>query len=333
MKKQLIFKSYKIQRDLPENYRMEDKRHFDGDIHNTIREIYITELKNVTILQLYVFLKLRILEQYCTTKPLDWKKKLKAYVKMIFFKSIKIDQATWIIDNWSAGYFHWITDVMPRILTAKKFLPEKPILLPIRYKELKFVQETISEIDINVIYYQPYIKYEVKQMGFTSHLKSCEYNEVLIREVRSELTKDIAGFKESPKKRIYISRSKAKRRRITNEESLQSLLNEFNIECYTMEDLTFEQQRLLMAQTQFLISNHGAGLTNMTFMQKGAIIFELKSDSKNINNCFFNLARALNHHYYYTINPGNSTNIQYTDIEVDLEVLKTELSKIFSTPY
>ncbi len=333
MRKQVIFKSYKIQRGLPDNYQEQDFKHFDGDIHNTIREMHILELENATILQYFIFHDMQILEQYCATRPLDWKKKIKAYVKRIIYKSIKIDEATWLIDNWSAGYFHWITDVLPRILIAKKFLPARSILLPVRFKELVFVQESIKLLDVNVIYFQPYIKYKIKHIGLTSHLSTCNFDTELIRQVRRDFTKDIEAFKINPYKRIYISRSKAKRRRILNEEALRLLLSKFNIDCFNMEDMSFEEQRKLMAETKFLISNHGAGLTNMTFMQEGATIFELKSDSKNINNCFFNLARALDHKYYYTINQGKGNNIQYTDIEVDLDILEIELTKIFPKIY
>lgn len=70
--------------------------------------------------------------------------------------------------------------------------------------------------------------------------------------------------------------------------------------------------------------------TIMTIMHEGTTVFELKSDSSNTINCFFNLARALNHQYYYTINPSQGDHIQFTDIEVDLEKLEGELSRILS---
>ena len=95
-----------------------------------------------------------------------------------------------------------------------------------------------------------------------------------------------------------------------------------------MEDLTFFEQRKLMAETQVLISNHGAGLTNMLFMKENSQIIELKSDAVDINNCFFNLARTLNHQYFYTINEGDNKGIQKANIKVDIEALKSVLQLI-----
>jgi capsular polysaccharide biosynthesis protein len=96
-----------------------------------------------------------------------------------------------------------------------------------------------------------------------------------------------------------------------------------------MEDLSFSDQRNLMNETNFLISNHGAGLTNMLFMKEGSSVIELKSNAEDINNCFFNLASALNHKYFYTINSGDSPDVQKSNITVDLEKLKTLLQNLF----
>ncbi|MFC2188736.1 DUF563 domain-containing protein [Fulvivirgaceae bacterium LMO-SS25] len=330
MSRQVIFEKHSLERALPENYQAQDFRHFDGDIHNTIREMHVVEFNNASILQFFLFHKGQLLDQYCATRPIHWKKRLKAYVKSIIYPSITINEATWLIDNWSAGYFHWITDVLPRILVAKQYLPLRPILLPESFQKLSFVQESIQLLEVNVIYYQPFKKYKIKQLGLTSHLSTCNFNIELMQQVRSFFASKDSGNFSKHSKRIYISRSKANRRRVLNEEELMQLLSKYDISCFYMEDLSFAQQRKLMAETQFLISNHGAGLTNMTFMQEGATVFELKSDSINTNNCFFNLARALNHQYYYTINSGQGDHIQYTDIVVDLEKLAVELRRILN---
>ena len=328
MSKQVIFEKHQLERALPENYQELDFRHFDGDIHNTIREMHVVELKHVSILQYFLFHKGRLLDSYCATRPIHWKKRLKAYVKRLIYPRIKIEEATWLIDNWSAGYFHWITDVLPRILIAKQYLPQRLLLLPASFQKIPFVQESLQLLNIEAYYYNPFKQYKIKTLGLTSHLSTCNFNIELMKQVRSFFEKQDRLAKILPHKRIYISRSKANRRRVINEKALLQLLSKLDISCYYMEELSFEQQRKLMAETKFLISNHGAGLTNMTFMQEGSSIFELKSDSSNTNNCFFNLARALNHQYYYSINPGQGDHIQYTDIEVDLEKLEKELKRI-----
>ena len=88
-----------------------------------------------------------------------------------------------------------------------------------------------------------------------------------------------------------------------------------------MEYLSFSEQRKLMAETNVLPSNHGAGLTNMLFMKENSTIIELKSDAEDINNCFFNLARDLEHRYFYSINSSKDKRVQRANIQVDFKAL------------
>jgi capsular polysaccharide biosynthesis protein len=84
-----------------------------------------------------------------------------------------------------------------------------------------------------------------------------------------------------------------------------------------------------MSETNIIISNHGAGLTNMIFMPDNSKVIELKPDANNINNCFFNLAIGLDHEYYYTINKGNNSDVQRSHITVDLEKLENILNHFY----
>jgi capsular polysaccharide biosynthesis protein len=127
---------------------------------------------------------------------------------------------------------------------------------------------------------------------------------------------------------IYISRSKAARRKVINDDDLVTLILNSGGEVVYMEDHDFGGQRKLMSECSVLISNHGAGLVNMIFMPDQSTIIELKADASNVNNCYFNLARALGHKYYYTINKGNNPDIQKSDIVVNIENLAGLLKKL-----
>ena len=94
-----------------------------------------------------------------------------------------------------------------------------------------------------------------------------------------------------------------------------------------MEEMTLYEQISLISKTSILISNHGAGLTNMIFMSEG-IVIELKSDADNINNCFFNLADSLDLKYFYTLNKGDSKDVQKANIYADINKLDTLLRSI-----
>ena len=80
---------------------------------------------------------------------------------------------------------------------------------------------------------------------------------------------------QPPYKIIYISRRKARGRFILNEEALEAMLAEFEAESVCLEDFSFKEQVTLMQRTRLLISIHGAGLTNMMFMQEGGTVIEI----------------------------------------------------------
>ncbi len=121
------------------------------------------------------------------------------------------------------------------------------------------------------------------------------------------------------------------KRKIENEQELIELLKQFEYEVHCLEDYSFQEQLNIMAATKFLVSNHGAGLTNMLFMPAGAKILELRHVSDNHNNCFFSLASGMEHDYYYLLNHSDSSNFYTADVSVDLREMKIVLELMHKT--
>jgi capsular polysaccharide biosynthesis protein len=76
-------------------------------------------------------------------------------------------------------------------------------------------------------------------------------------------------------KRIYISRAKARSRKIANEEALKPLLAEYGFSFCFLEDLSFDQQVVLFANAEVVCGVHGSGLTNVLFNRPGAKLIEI----------------------------------------------------------
>jgi capsular polysaccharide biosynthesis protein len=161
------------------------------------------------------------------------------------------------------------------------------------------------------------------------------YNPATILKVRNRYWQYYQDTQPVTGRKVYISRAKALRRKVANEQEVIALLKQFGYEIHCMEDLTFTDQVKLMMQSSHLVSIHGAGLTNMLFMQEGSQILELYLDPYRYNKIpfsksYFRLAGILNHNYYYLFSDpvGNNNTIYDADIVINLDNLKKYLDEV-----
>ncbi|MCS7009164.1 MAG: glycosyltransferase family 61 protein [Chthoniobacterales bacterium] len=118
-------------------------------------------------------------------------------------------------------------------------------------------------------------------------------------------------------RRIYISRSKAKTRKIINEQALLRLLRAYQIQPFHLEELDYETQRRLAKNATIIIAPHGAGLTNILFAEAGTHILEI-FPSHNTNICYHILASLLGHHHTHYLAPATDEKTLNMTIDVDL---------------
>ena len=320
-------------RQLPINFDRTDLALFQRELKKDIPATKLLRLQNVNVNpDGIIFRGTKIFaESFASPKYLDaWltpKAKLKFFVKNYLFKDIeKIDSNVfWFTDNWSDTYFHWITDALPRLFSIREKIVDGTLLLPASYQEKKYITSSLS----------PFVFQEVK---FVNHIIPCKnlhipthtaptgnYNEALIKDLRSFYT-DFYSKTDSDSigDKVYISRSKAPKRKIQNEEECLVVLKEYGFKVVYFEDYSFEQQVKICLDARYLISNHGAGLTNMLFMKSGSSVFELRKKADIRNNCFFSLASALNLKYFYQIcdseNPDEDAHT--ANLIVDCKLLR-----------
>ncbi|RAU83975.1 glycosyltransferase family 61 protein [Pontibacter arcticus] len=90
--------------------------------------------------------------------------------------------------------------------------------------------------------------------------------------LREKVWQSYAIKRDNPKQRIYISRSKARFRRVLNETDLYPVLKKFGFKIVWPEDLDYGQQIQLFFDAEAIISPHGAGLTNILFAEKCKVV-------------------------------------------------------------
>lgn len=329
-------------RRLPVNLTQENLGLFSHELERVIPETRLLALNDVRVSSDGILFRRyeMLTESFAFPSNMEqWKRRsrLKFFVNnYVLRRSRTIERdVLWIVDDWSNGYFHWVTDVLTRLYLMREHLGDFTLLLPWDYEAREFVQPSLRCFGVKSV---EFIKrnevLRCRKVFMPTHTApSGHYNEEIIRGVRNVLVEAYGEADRGGYDRIYISRSRARKRRILNEETVIRVLEEFGFQTIYAEDLSFEQQVKICSRARYLVSNHGAGLTNMLFMPKGASLLELRHHGDHINNCYFTLSSALNLNYFYQTCQSDSEDQDphAADLVVDPEALKANLTLLLKS--
>lgn len=324
-------------RKLPINLHQDDLNLFSHELERVIPPTRLLQLHNVDVsAEGILFQRGKMLPEsfaFPHTRA-SWKRRsvAKFFVNNYLVRKQRRFElpSVWVTDDWSAGYFHWLADVLPRLFTIRDQLKDLVLLLPHHCKELPYVPVSLKPFEIKRIeFIDPREVLRCENLTVpTQTAPSGHYNDELIQQVGNLLVDFHAGKPRAiPTERIYISRALAPKRKVLNEEEVIGVLKGFNFRIIRTEDHSFSEQVKIAAGARYLVSNHGAGLTNMLFMSPGTNVLELRHRRDGINNCYFTLASALNLNYFYqSCEPENAAEDPHTaNLRVDLSALKTNV--------
>ena len=328
-------------RTLPQNFDQAHLNLFQHEFEKPIQPSRLLRFENVSVSSEGLLFKgAKMLPQSFAYafEFQGWKRRsvLKFLVTNHFLrKRRKIETPVlWITDYWSKGYFHWLTDALTRLLVVRDRLDQVTLLLPWEFEKQDFVQSSLKAFGVkNVAFIKRDEVVECRSLLMPTHTApSGHFRDEVIRGVRATLL-DAFGGSEDSGERLYISRRLAGKRRIVNEEELMPVLEEFGFDIVCAEELSFEQQVKRTSRARYLVSNHGAGLTNMLFMREGGSVLELRHESDYVNNCYFILASALDLKYHYQLCAPQSTDdgphtadlvVNHKELQHNLGLLSTD---------
>ena len=232
-------------------------------------------------------------------------------------------------DQWSTGnYYHWLVDTLPRLLVLRQTHPSILLLLPQPLPPQQ-APDYLSR-SAAVLGFTHYVPLNTRQILRADCVvlpeltaASLTQNPNLIQQVRTELLAALSP--PSPvraTRRVYAARAGGGVRSILNEEEVDSLLQEAGFEKIYFERLSFLEQVCLMRETAVLVGVHGAGMTNMLFLQDEAKVVELLNEEYG-DLCYFRLASCIGLPYFYV--PGTGTNPELanqSDMLIDIAWLR-----------
>jgi hypothetical protein len=321
-------------RKLPINILKMDIPLFENELIKEIPESNIKRIANLLIIRNTIFtvFNRNLIESYSFIGKKTLKRRLTILLNYlnIFKKKNIIYKGAWAIDNLSTGYFHWIADVLPRIYSSKKYLDGYPVVLPASFRHKEYVTSSLNALDVNFHFIDNDGKLLIKDSLLISHLATTgNYNKKVLNGLKYFIQKSLlADSTKNSKRKIYISRANANKRKISNEEELISILNNKGFKIILAEDLSFTDQVLLFSEAEIILGLHGAGLVNMLFMKKNCYVIEIRRYDDSRNNCFFTLASELDLNYFYLLAEPEGENLHRDNCHVNLSQLSKVIDEV-----
>jgi tetratricopeptide (TPR) repeat protein/capsular polysaccharide biosynthesis protein len=237
-------------------------------------------------------------------------------------------------------YYHWMFDILPRLeLLRRSELKFKEIdWFVVNSLSKPYQQETLNLLGI--------AKDKIIESDRHSHIQASELivpsfpgyldwvPEGTIKFLRETFLPQInLNQNNQNHSKIYVSRARAKNRRLVNEIEVSQLLTKLGFVTVFLEEMSFLEQVKTFANAKIIVSPHGSGLTNLVFCSPHTQVVELFSPNY-IRTDYWMISQQLDLQHYYIVGQNFSCsslrNLMYQnalteDIFVSIDALKLVL--------
>jgi capsular polysaccharide biosynthesis protein len=358
---------------LPEKFarRFFQKKKINERYIHFFRDVYVNG-------DAVIFRNLRVYAPSLAWQPyIKWYKSGRFLVRQWLFKIKTVgssETAALVYNQWGyENYYHWMIESLPRLLLIQKDYADALIIIPDPAPEFvkttisllgfeKTISLPISEMEIlkinNLVFpnlefekAEDYVaesnKRQIHNKGTPAPFSNNGLTNDLIISVKEKILSHFPQLPVSTKK-IFVSRSRQKFRRLVNEKDLEPILKKYGFEIVYFEEMSFAAQVKLMQETEILLSTHGANLVNILFLPPNAKVIEMVNKDFT-NDVYYTLASDLDLSYYVIpchmtdetlIPPGDSIILNdtanFTDqmvalnnahLQVDISVVEETIEK------
>ncbi len=327
----MIFPSFTINHSPPVNLVEKDKWVFQDFFTQRIPEFHYTRLSKARVYFKHITKHGQILKKYCSSHPVPLRDRLLIPFKRVGYKKKKIEFALSLVTLFGDNFHHFLAEVVPLIIYGqKKFGESVPMLIPAYYFKQPYIEPYLRLLNVNWVTFESREQVLVSELIVFKNLSIAHFNPQILDEIRFRLVTN-PNFK--PWRKIFISREKARFRKVKEEEKYHQILKEKGFEILCLEDYPLREQIQIFSETKFLVGIHGAGLTNMVFMPKGGKVLELRAITKetHIYNIFYVMASACGHDFFYELGQGTHPTNKLSDVLLDFEKFLIQLDKMLYT--
>ena len=328
--RQQLFAGEHVVRPWPANLQEQDRAFFAKNREYSLPPSWLLRLREVSLYWdgsafhgLHLYPETLVLPD----KPQhNWRGLLYIHLRMSSHRLSSAKQYILVHDAWSESYYHWMVDALPRLLAVQEHLTGSKLLLSNTCNH-DYQRQTLAALGVaDIEYLQPETRYVVHNLLVPSRLaRVASHNPTVMRNLRALLLDKFpilpqANFGE----RLYISRARAFRRKVTNEAEVMAYMRKQGFAIVQLEDYSYAEQVSIMAQVRYLVSIHGAGLTNILFMPTGSRMLELQMQDDGTNHYYYTLAADLDVDYYYQFCPPDDPSLSVQDANLTVSMAELE---------
>ena len=241
------------------------------------------------------------------------------------------------VPSGGTNYYHFLYDFLPRIelLKRAKILNFEEIeFFLIQYNKLRVFESGLAALGIE--------DKKIKKIKKGDYL---EFSRLIVPTVPTKSThvplwvtdflrKTFLGPRKLSfvKKRIFVSRKNAKKRKIKNEKELIPILKELNFDIVELEEMSIQEQANCFSKAEVVVASHGAALSNLVFCDPATPVLELLNESY-VHWLYGALASQLGLNYSFHIVKPKIHVIglkKETDLSIDPIVFRELLAKFLT---
>ncbi len=240
---------------------------------------------------------------------------LKNTIKFIDFdKNLYYPKGAVFTHSCSNNFFHWMSEVLPRInlfCKIKKYKDypifiddklDKNILRSLKItlnkgRKIIFVKEYTNINIKKAIYVNPlsYVPFEPRNFFSGVSYNAGLMDQYSLYNLRNKILKEIKPKNKIKYKKIYLDRDNSTYRSILNYDQVKNYYKRKGYKMIRMEKLSFDDQVYIFSNANFIAGPTGASFGNLIFSKKNAKITILIP--KNYHTLYFlwaNYSRFLN---------------------------------------
>jgi len=248
-----------------------------------------------------------------------------------------IEKAIFSLTVASEGnYYHWIADLLPRLLLIKKYklsdFDERFIILHNTNK--RYETETLQLLQIresHIIRLSAFRHLNVKDLVIADYVPSNIGNSFpkwktdLLHEFRNTC---ISNKVNNNLTKIYLVRGKQKTRNLIGEEKLIAFLQKEGFQIIDPQKISLKEQIIALSNANTVIALQGAALTNILFCQEHSLIIELRS-SHLPPDYFSEISKTCNLKFeYIELDPARKKKAPHIANKQDLLLSSKDISEI-----